>query len=52
MIEWKAHNDINSIYKNERCMHVDFDFNDRNVSYMGFWARAFTEGVQQYAFWK
>ena len=40
-IEWDAHNDIYSIYANERCQHVDLDHNDEGVTYLDFYLRAF-----------
>ena len=38
--EWRAHNDIYSVYNNDRCAHVDFDHLDENTSYYGYWWRA------------
>ena len=39
-VEWDAHNDINDLYPNERCQHVDFNNNDEETSYLGYWIRA------------
>lgn len=44
-VEWDAHNDINDLYPNERCQHVDFNNNDEETSYLGYWSRAITETI-------
>ena len=40
LTEWRAHNDINSTYDNERTRHVDFNRGDEGKSYLDFWKRA------------
>lgn len=47
IVEWIAHDDIYGFYPNERCKHVDFDYNDKNATYQGFWQRAFWKGLKQ-----
>ena len=43
LIEWKAHNNLYSIYKHERVQHTDFDKNDEGVTMFEFYLRAIKE---------
>ena len=45
MVEWKAHNDIYDFYPNPSCEHVDFDYEDRGTSYLGYWLKAIMRKV-------
>ena len=38
--EWLAHNDVHTVYPNERTRHVDFNRADEGLSYADFWKRA------------
>ena len=43
MVEWKAHNHIYLFSQHERVAHTDFDKNDEETSYLGYWWRAVKE---------
>ena len=43
MIEWDAHNDIHRFSRHPRVAHTDFDHNDENVTYIGYWIRGLLE---------
>ena len=45
LVEWDAHNRLNSIKSHKRLMHIDFDKNDEGVGYLGFFWRAVVEVI-------
>ena len=45
LVEWDAHNRLNSIKSHERLKHTDFDKNDEGVGYWGFFWRAVREVI-------
>ena len=46
--EWEAHNDVHSLYPNERTRHVDFNRADEGLSYADFWQRALRDYLESH----